>query len=207
MIFDIENWLESQILALFDSSPLIPNKKFNKFFWVCWFLGKNLSNFVPSVWKFHNPYCHKCRFFMYGTKEKIKNPIVRILYLVKLLSSSQSFLDHRLLLAILLCHYLFCMDCTIHIWCLLYSWFLAFNISWFRGKIFCYNVTFCIFLHDIQPSFAFVFKKSYIKGIWIFERYVFKYICFNITCTKIMIIVLKINVPTCSWRHQKLVAS
>ena len=24
----------------------------------CWFLGKNLSNFVPPVWKLHNPYCH-----------------------------------------------------------------------------------------------------------------------------------------------------
>ena len=25
---------------------------------VCWFLGKNLSNFVPPVWKLHNLYCH-----------------------------------------------------------------------------------------------------------------------------------------------------
>ena len=32
--------------------------KFNNFLWVCWFLGKNLSNFVPLVWKLHNPYCH-----------------------------------------------------------------------------------------------------------------------------------------------------
>jgi hypothetical protein len=37
MIFDIE----SQILALFDSSPLIQNSKFNDFHWVCRFLGKN----------------------------------------------------------------------------------------------------------------------------------------------------------------------
>ena len=35
---------ESQILALFDSSPFIQNSKFNNF--LCWFLGKNLSNFV-----------------------------------------------------------------------------------------------------------------------------------------------------------------
>ena len=48
----------SQILALFGSSPLIQNTKFNNFFWVSWFLGKNLSNFVPPVWKLHNPYCH-----------------------------------------------------------------------------------------------------------------------------------------------------
>ena len=32
--------------------------KFNNFFWVCWFLGKNLSNFVPPVWKLHYRYCH-----------------------------------------------------------------------------------------------------------------------------------------------------
>ena len=51
MIFDIENWL-------FDSSPLIQNSKFNNFLWVCLSLFKNLSNFVPSAWKLHKPYCH-----------------------------------------------------------------------------------------------------------------------------------------------------
>ena len=30
----------------------------NNFLWVCWFLCKNLSNFVPPAWKLHNPYCH-----------------------------------------------------------------------------------------------------------------------------------------------------
>ena len=35
-----------------------PFSELNNFLWVCWFLGKNLSNFVPSVWKLHNPYCH-----------------------------------------------------------------------------------------------------------------------------------------------------
>ena len=37
---------------------LIQFSKFNNFLWVCWFLGKNLSNFVPLVWKLHNGYCH-----------------------------------------------------------------------------------------------------------------------------------------------------
>ena len=37
--------------------PLIQFSKFNNFLWVCWFLAKNLSNFVPPVWKLHNPYC------------------------------------------------------------------------------------------------------------------------------------------------------
>ena len=44
--------------ALFDTSPLIQFSKFNNFLWVCWFLRKNLSNFVPPVWKLHNPYYH-----------------------------------------------------------------------------------------------------------------------------------------------------
>ena len=38
--------------------PLIQSSKFNNFLWGCWFLGKNLSNFQPPVWKLHNPYCH-----------------------------------------------------------------------------------------------------------------------------------------------------
>ena len=29
--------------------------KFNNLFW---FLGKNISNFVPPIWKLHDPYCH-----------------------------------------------------------------------------------------------------------------------------------------------------
>ena len=49
---------ESQILALFDTSPLHQFLKFNNFLWVCWFLGKNLTNFVPSAWKLDNPYYH-----------------------------------------------------------------------------------------------------------------------------------------------------
>ena len=50
MIFGIENWLwKSKILALFDSSPLIQNSKFNHFLRVYWFLGKNLSYFVPPL--------------------------------------------------------------------------------------------------------------------------------------------------------------
>ena len=44
--------------SIFDTSPLTQFSKFNNFLWVCWFLGKNLSNFVPPVWKLHNLYCH-----------------------------------------------------------------------------------------------------------------------------------------------------
>ena len=43
---------------IFDTSPLTQFSKFNNFLWACWFLGKNLSNVVPPVWKLHNPYCH-----------------------------------------------------------------------------------------------------------------------------------------------------
>ena len=45
--------------ALFDTSPLTQFSKSNNFLWVCWFLGKNLSNFVRPVWRLHNPYCHR----------------------------------------------------------------------------------------------------------------------------------------------------
>ena len=42
MIFGIENWLWSQLCALFDTSPLHQFSKFYNFPWVCWFLGKHL---------------------------------------------------------------------------------------------------------------------------------------------------------------------
>ena len=44
--------------ALFDTFPLSQFSKFKNFLWVCCFLGKNLSNFVTSIWKLHNPYWH-----------------------------------------------------------------------------------------------------------------------------------------------------
>ena len=62
IIFDIENWLWKSrgwvILHFLIPPPLTQFSKFNNFLWVCWFLGNNLSNFVPPVWKLHNPYCH-----------------------------------------------------------------------------------------------------------------------------------------------------
>ena len=54
----IERLLFLKWRLIFDTSPLTQFSKFINFLWVCWFLGKNLSNFVPPVWKFHNPYCH-----------------------------------------------------------------------------------------------------------------------------------------------------
>ena len=35
------------------TKPIVKN-----FLWVYWFLGKNLSNFIPPVWKLHNLYCY-----------------------------------------------------------------------------------------------------------------------------------------------------
>ena len=43
---------ESQILALFDTNPLHQFSKFNNFLWVCWFLGRNISNFVYLLQNF-----------------------------------------------------------------------------------------------------------------------------------------------------------
>ena len=34
---------------ILDTSPLTPFSKFSNFLWVCWFLGKNISNFVPLL--------------------------------------------------------------------------------------------------------------------------------------------------------------
>ena len=39
--------------------PISPILKIQKFLWVFWFLGKNLSKFIPPVWKLHNPYFHR----------------------------------------------------------------------------------------------------------------------------------------------------
>ena len=50
--------LQTLIFASYSGSPLVQFSKFNNFLWVCWFLCKNLSNFVPPTWKLHNPYCH-----------------------------------------------------------------------------------------------------------------------------------------------------
>ena len=58
IIFDIVNWLWKSNFGTFDPSPLTQFSKFNNFLWVCWFLGKNHSNFVPPVWKLHYSYCH-----------------------------------------------------------------------------------------------------------------------------------------------------
>ena len=69
---------ESQNLALFDTSPLHQFSNFNNFLWVCWFLGENLSNFVPPTWKFDNPYCHKWTYiheipFFSKSKQNLAN--------------------------------------------------------------------------------------------------------------------------------------
>ena len=62
IIFEIENWLWKWggwvILHFLTPPQKTQFSKFNIFLWVCWFLGKNPSNFVPPVWKLHNPYCH-----------------------------------------------------------------------------------------------------------------------------------------------------
>ena len=44
-----------------DTSPLHQFAKFNSFLWVCWFLAKNLFNFVSLPWKLYNWYCHICQ--------------------------------------------------------------------------------------------------------------------------------------------------
>jgi hypothetical protein len=43
---------------IFDSSPQNQFSKFNNFVCVCWFSGKNLSDFITPAWKLDNPYYH-----------------------------------------------------------------------------------------------------------------------------------------------------
>ena len=84
--------------ALFDTSPLTQFSKFNDFLWVCWFLGKNLPNFVPSVWKLHNPYCHK-------VNKRSKNIKRDALFEFRIYGTQ--FTSHRLLVKKLDLKYLF----------------------------------------------------------------------------------------------------
>ena len=60
---------------IFWTSSLTQFSKFNHFLWVCWFLGKNLSTFVPPVWKLHNPYCntiHSCVLSLHFKWDKFR---------------------------------------------------------------------------------------------------------------------------------------
>ena len=50
--------LKTVIFASYWGSPLVLFSKFTNFLWVCWFLCKNLFNFVSLPWKFHSQYCH-----------------------------------------------------------------------------------------------------------------------------------------------------
>ena len=39
---------------------------------VCWFLCKNLSNFVYPVWKLHNPYCHNVSTYVLLSQKPVR---------------------------------------------------------------------------------------------------------------------------------------
>ena len=54
----LEHFIWGWMQFLHTVSPLHHFLKFNNFLWVCWFLGKNLSNFVPPIWKLDNPCYH-----------------------------------------------------------------------------------------------------------------------------------------------------
>ena len=45
IIFDLENWLWKTNFGTYWHLPITQFSKFDNFLWVCWFLGKNLSNF------------------------------------------------------------------------------------------------------------------------------------------------------------------
>ena len=55
---DENNWFLKLCIWKLLRAPLIQFSKLNNVLGVCWFLGKNLSNFIYPIWKLHNPYCH-----------------------------------------------------------------------------------------------------------------------------------------------------
>ena len=52
--------LKTVIFASYWVSPLVQFSKFKNFLWVCWFLCKNLSNFVSLPENLRNRYYHWC---------------------------------------------------------------------------------------------------------------------------------------------------
>ena len=55
LIFDIKNWFWKYNFGTFCCTVI--HRHFFLFLWGCWFLGKNLSNIVPLVWKLYNSCC------------------------------------------------------------------------------------------------------------------------------------------------------
>ena len=72
LIFYIENWLLKSNFVTFWHLPLHQFSKFNNFHWVCWFLAKNLSNFVPPAWKLDNLYYHTLDNSFFNSTQKHK---------------------------------------------------------------------------------------------------------------------------------------
>ena len=56
---------------IFDTSPLTQFSKINNFLWVCWFLAKNLSNFLPLSLKLDNPNYHRGHLVIKSTSFKV----------------------------------------------------------------------------------------------------------------------------------------
>ena len=86
-------------MILFDTFPLIQFSKFNNFHWVCWFLGKNLSNFVSPAWKINNPYYHTVKIIRWVRKYQSPHS------LEKYISKEQFYFDFS-------SHFMFC-ECFI----------------------------------------------------------------------------------------------
>ena len=76
---------------IFDTSPLHQFSKFNNFLWVCWFLVKNLSNFVPPAWKRDNPYYHNVHLLQLFDCAELKGKVFDLEGVSKLLSLEYFF--------------------------------------------------------------------------------------------------------------------
>ena len=90
--------MKSLIFASYWGSPVVQFSKFQNFLWVCWFLGKNLSNLIYPVWKLHNPYCHKNHTIWHKTRPStywhIANPLLKESSSLSIFPQNLSLLQH-----------------------------------------------------------------------------------------------------------------
>ena len=85
---------DSQILALFETSPLYTNSQNSMIsFAYSWFLAKNLCNFVSLSWKIHNRYCHTVKQLQFTAYATAKMPIQ---YTLKDLETKITIRNHQL---------------------------------------------------------------------------------------------------------------
>ena len=71
--FHFELWINGELTKsakIWLSKSIFYVKNHWNLLWVCWFFGKNLSNFVHPTWKFNNPYYHSLGMSFVSNRER-----------------------------------------------------------------------------------------------------------------------------------------